>query len=399
MCRRCVLILGILACMGLSLRVSAGDTAATPQASLQELAVLSDAVAVARVGAATAAPASEGGALALWIERALKGRLQSDRDIIWVPRKELPKAEPGPALWLLFLARNADGSWHVQTGGRESNPIKLDSPNAAVVGEVSRYAGAYGARAEPEAPTEAEISLWIKKAGTGSHDTRREAFAKLLAAGDAARVQLLQALSSPEREIAAVARTLLPLTGGGAAVNGVRLILEPGMLTIKEGERRNVTVNLANLSEHEINVVTGQAAWGDNLQAAAAYEMRAQSPVGAGAKKAGEAPAAPTVLPQAYGQAPAGSARPLPLVRTAPALGTVALAVEVQLERATVDGKEALRLKFPHGYIVVGKGQAYSLRAHFDCPGPRPDQRRLMDANYWAGGQLVSNEIVVKVEP
>ena len=96
---------------------------------------------------------------------------------------------------------------------------------------------------------------------------------------------------------------------------------------------------------------------------------------------------------------PSPKARPLPLIRTVPALDVVELAVEVQLERTTADGKDVLRLKFPHGYIVVEKGQTYSLRVHFDCPGPRPDQRRLLEENYWAGGQLISNEIAVKVEP
>lgn len=385
---------------------AAAESAARAQElAPKELAVLSDAVAVARVGAASPAPAADGGALALWIERCLKGRLQAGRDIIWVPRKELPNGEPGPVLWLLFLARNADGSWHVQSGGREGKAIKLDGPNAPIIAEVAEYAGRCGAQPEPEPPCESEIALWIRKAAKGSHHASREAFDRLLAAGDGARPQLVAAASSRESESAAIAHTLLPLTGGGPAVNGLRLRLEPEAVTLKPGERRVLTVQFANLTGREMKVVTGQAAWGDNVLAAAAYEARflcigqtcPDHEVCDDCRQRARPPA-PTVLPQAYGAAQAGAAKPLPLVRAVPALGTTPLPVEIQLESATVDGKEQLRLKFPHGHIALSETGKYDVRVHFDCPGPRADQQRLLDANYWRGGQLTSNRIILAVK-
>jgi hypothetical protein len=57
-----------------------------------------------------------------------------------------------------------------------------------------------------------------------------------------------------------------------------------------------------------------------------------------------------------------------------------------------------LRLKFAHGYVVLDGAAKYSVRVHFDCPGPRADQLRLLAANYWRGGQLVSNEITLIVK-
>jgi len=38
------------------------------------------------------------------------------------------------------------------------------------------------------------------------------------------------------------------------------------------------------------------------------------------------------------------------------------------------------------------------MRVRFECPGPRPDQQRLIDDNYWAGGQLMSNEMTLVVK-
>ncbi|MCY3022022.1 MAG: hypothetical protein NTW87_23670, partial [Planctomycetota bacterium] len=63
----------------LGLHLFADDTATRPQLTVKELAVLSEAVAVARVGMVSAAPAADGGAAALWIERSLKGRLRGGR--------------------------------------------------------------------------------------------------------------------------------------------------------------------------------------------------------------------------------------------------------------------------------------------------------------------------------
>jgi len=72
--------------------------------------------------------------------------------------------------------------------------------------------------------------------------------------------------------------------------------------------------------------------------------------------------------------------------------------VQIELERSTVDGQEQRRLKFPHGFVPLPGPGRYAVRVTFACPGPRPDQTRLIEANYWGGGQLVSNEITLIVK-
>ena len=90
--------------------------------------------------------------------------------------------------------------------------------------------------------------------------------------------------------------------------------------------------------------------------------------------------------------------RLVPLVRPVPRVESTPLAIEVRVEKATADGKGQWRLVFPYGYVVLDGPGTYTMRVRFACPGPRPDQRELLDAGYWRGGQLVSNaiELVVK---
>ncbi len=353
-----------------------------------QLAVVSEAIVVARAGAGMAIVEGEGRSVALWIEHTVKGPLRGSRDIVWVHGKELPaQMESGGKAWLLFLKPGVDGYWHVQNGG--AAVLGADDPAVAA---VANFLGVRGAPPEPEPPSNDEMGLWIKKAAKGSKEARRQAFESLLAAGDSARPQLLSALGDAEREVAAVARTLLALCGGGPAVNNLRLVLEPAKLELSPGGKRMLSVNFANLAAQEMKVVTGRTNWGDNVQAAAAFDVRPQ-PAAAGKSS----PALPTTLPLAYGKPGLQESPPAPLVRTISAHGALPVAVEVRLETISLDGKNLLRLFFPHGHVDLPGPGAYAVRVYFDCPGPRPEQTRLLE-NYWKGGQLVSNAITLTVK-
>jgi hypothetical protein len=364
-----------------------GPIKAAPVLTLSDLAIFSEAVVVGRVGALSSEPAKNGGSVALWIERMLKGgRLRANRDIVWVPGNQLPKAEAGQH-YLLFLSQLGNGAWTVQTGGSEKNVVRLTDPKDPVLAEVSKAVGSYGPPAGVEAPAEGEVSEWIRKASRGSQEARREAYAKLIAAGDYARAELISECQNGDRDMAVVAQTVLPLITGGPAVNGLRLGLEPGLLEIDSTEPKNLQVNFTNLSKYELRVVTGSAAHGDVVLAASAYEIR---PLSAGAKigKVEGAPL-PTVLPVEYGAAIAGSS-PLPQVRSVAAMTVSPLTIRIELE-----GK---RLKFPHGFVELPGLGRYAIRVKFACPGPRPDQERLIASNLWGGGQLVSNDIELVVK-
>ena len=129
------------------------DGPAKPALTIEDLAMFSEAVIIARVGQTAAAPEKHGGSVALWVEQLLKGgKLHAGRDIIWVPKNELPQAEVN-SWWLLFLVQNGDGSWHVQNGGNEKNLIRLENRKAPVIAEVSKYVGSYGPPPLPEAPS------------------------------------------------------------------------------------------------------------------------------------------------------------------------------------------------------------------------------------------------------
>jgi hypothetical protein len=372
--------------------IQADPGTAKPVLTITDLAVFSEAVVVARPRMITNSPKSTDGAVALWIEKSLKGRLRGGRDIIWVPRNELPKAEVGGAMWLLFLTQLGDQSWHVQTGNSEKNLITVDSLTAPVLAEVSKAVGNYAPRADAEPASAEEVAQWIHKAANGSRKARNEAFANLIAAGDSARSELLLAASSDDRETANVGRTLLPLTMGGPAVNGLRLSLEPTKQLLKIGERKMLTVNHVNLAERDIRVVTGTAAMGDNILSAAAYEV---FPI---TDKSASAQALATVLPSTFGATIAGGGSPLPVIRVVPNLSVLPLTVDVTVENVMLDGKPELRLNFPHGYVALPGPGKYSVRVRFSGPGPRVDQQRLIDANYWGGGQLVSNTVELEIK-
>lgn len=386
----------VVAVVSFSTHADPGGALSAPGLTLQDLAIFSEAVVIVSPKVVTALPAETGGAVALWVEKALKGRLQGGRDIIWVPRNELPKAEVNGPMWLLFLTQMGNGAWRIQTGKNEKNLISIDSLQAPVIAEVSKHVGAYGPPPEPEPAAAEEIALWVKKAARGSRSARQDAFTKLLAAGDSARPELLEAAGSQDRETANVARTLLPLTGGGPAVHQMRLVLEPAALELSSGQSRMISVNFANLSGRDMPLVTGTGAQGDLVLASSAYILRPLS--AQDAKTSPQQPALPTVMPSGYGATIAGGAPPLPLIRNVPNFGVLPMPVRVELENVVIDGKPELRLKFPHGYITIPGPGKYSLRARFACPGPRPDQERLQSANYWGGGQLVSNDIVLIVK-
>lgn len=365
------------------------ESAAGSPETFEELALRADAVAVARVGALSREAA------ALWVVRALKGRLRSNCDIVWVPSKELPQADAGAALWLLCLSRGLDGSWHVMTGGRPENAVRLDRPDADAAANLAKLLGPGTSAAR--VPADAELELWVKKAAKGSEHARRDAIDNLVAASDAARPKLAAAAESSDKELAGTARKLLPLTGGGPVVNDLRLVLRPATVALQESGRAILGVDYANLSRRDITLVTGTTRWGENVLASASYELRPLGPEtpDGDAKPAG--PALPTSLSKSYGVEP-GSAAPIPRAAVVPALDVKSVGVEIKLERAKEGDKDELRLRFPHGYIAIPGPGRYSLSVRFACPGPQSGQGRLLAANYWGGGQLVSNPVTVIVK-
>jgi hypothetical protein len=200
----------------------------------------------------------------------------------------------------------------------------------------------------------------------------------------------LQALDGDsERSIAAAVRTLLPLTGGGPAVNGLRLLLRPEALEIHDGDTQRLTVNYGNITANEIVVVTGQAASGEVVRSIAAFDIR---PV-ALQKDSPQPEALKLNIPE-FTERNAG---PNPFVHTIQPFTAFPVDVELSLERLKGADKDRFRLKFPFGYVDLPGLGKYALRVHFDCPGPRPGQERLLDQNFWGGGQLISNTIILTV--
>lgn len=392
------LALIFMACFVLtSEAVQAGET--RPALPATEVAVLCEAVVVAHVGSATPSPAANGGSLAFWVDRTLKGRLNGGRDIIWIPQKELPKVQPNDKkLWLLFLSSLGDGSWHIAAG---SEAETVESVNAPKLAEISKAIGSFAPKLDGEAPDDAELVSLVKKAARGSQEARRDAMQKLLAGGEGVKMYLSSLTTSDEHDVATLARTLLPLFNGGPAVKELRLSLEPLTLAMTPGDIRNLTVNFANLSTNSMRIVTGQSAWGENVLAAGAYEIRQLSgddgDKKAAAKSAAAAPL-PSIMPADYGKPRTEGGSALPLIATAHDMSLMPLTVGIELEKFAADGKELRRVKFPHGHVVLPGPGKYALRVRFACPGPRPDQQRLIDAHYWGGGQLVSNDIVLLVK-
>jgi len=112
--------------------VSAAEPAKLDDA-IQQLAVESEAVVVARVSSQAALPRESGGSFALWIVRSVKGRLRGGRDIIWVGQKELAGGEVSPQLWMLFLQRGSQGDWHIKSGANNAGLVKLTDLRAPVL--------------------------------------------------------------------------------------------------------------------------------------------------------------------------------------------------------------------------------------------------------------------------
>jgi hypothetical protein len=391
------LALIFMACFVLTAEaVQAGET--RPALPATEVAVLCEAVVVAHVGSVSNAPAATGGSLAFWVDRTLKGRLNGGRDIIWIPRKELPKVQADGKLWLLFLSSLGDGSWHVAAGSEAETVESVTAPKLA---EISKAIGSFAPKQDGEAPDDAELVSLVKKAARGSQEARRDAMQKLLAGGEGVKMYLSSMTTSDEHDVMTLARTLLPLFNGGPAVKELRLSLEPLTLAMTPGDLRNLTVNFANLSTSDMRIVTGQSAWGENVLAAGAYEIRQLSGEDGEKKAAAKGTviaALPSIMPADYGKPRTEGGSPLPLIASAHAMSLMPLTVGIELEKFAADGKELRRVKFPHGHIVLPGPGKYALRVRFAGPGPRPDQQRLIDAHYWGGGQLVSNDIVLLVK-
>ncbi|HYF49738.1 MAG TPA: hypothetical protein VEJ63_10055, partial [Planctomycetota bacterium] len=240
------------------------------------------------------------------------------------------------------------------------------------------------------------VQSWMKSAARGSQERRREAMLHLIRGGDSVVPVLNQGLSDGDHQIVSLAQTLLPIMQGGPVVNGLRLTLDPGRVELSPGQQRIITVNYSNVSDQPVRVVTGASTWGDNVVSAAAWEVRPVSINAEGKTTLGEA--LPTVLPFGFGQLREGESAPQPLTRVTQAFAQTAIAVSLRVEKVQVDGKDVTRLLFPHGHVDLAAATQYQLRVRFECPGPRADQRRLIDAQYWMGGRLVSNEILLDVK-
>jgi hypothetical protein len=363
--------------------------------AVMTLALKSDAVVIAHVGASSTVPIKDDGAVALWIDLAMKGKLQGGKDIIWIPGKELPKAAASP-YWLLFLVQEPGGKWHAASGVDGAGPVAIKDYQSDPVPAVKRFLGSYGPAAPPEPPSESEIDGLIRKAANGGQDTRNEAFLALLSAGDGIRQSLANAAESSDNQIAAVGRTLLPLMQGGPVVNNVRLALTPSTLELRPGESKVFGIHLANRTELDIRIVTGVSTRGDNVSASAAYEIqKVLEGAELGDKPTARlSPVLRTTLPKDYGVS-AESNSPLPLLKKIPSFATLDIGVEVNLQSVALgDGKkETWVLSFPQGHVEMPGPGTYLVRVRFDCPGPRADQPRLVEQNYWAGGQLLSNDI------
>jgi hypothetical protein len=313
--------------------------------------------------------------------------LRGGRDIIWVAPEDLPGAEVGDTLWLLFLKRGAQGEWRTLRGAHDEGLAKVPDLRANAVAAAAAFFGNHGEPTATEVPGDDEIRRWIEDAANASRNDARIAKTKLLAAGDTIRPFLQAAETESERSISAAARTLLPLTGGGPAVNGVRLLLRPELLEMHDGDTQRLTVNFGNITANDIVIVTGQSTSGEFVQSVSAFEIR---PIAA---KDVPAPDALKVTPPVY---PERSAAPNAFVHTIQGFTVMPIDVELGLERSKEE-KGHFRLKFPFGTVDLPGLGKYSLRVRFDCPGPRPNQERLIEQNFWGGGQLVSNPIILTI--
>ena len=387
--------LSVIGCLSvLTLASVRGDEAAISEGQ-KLLAIKSDAVVVARVGMLSPAVKDNPAFAALWVERAMKGSFTGGRDIVWVSCRSFPKAEVGASLWLVFLTRAADGVWHVHNNEAGEGLVEVKSTTAPEVARVAKFTGHYAPPTEIETLSDGDLVELLKTAARGSQERRRESMLRLIRGGPAVVPALETALSSDDHQDVSLAQTLLPLMRGGPAVNGLRLSLEPEAVELKPEQRRIISVNFSNVSDQPMRIVTGASTWGDNVVSSSAWEVR---PINVDENgKATPGAALPTVLPFGFGQPKEGDARPQPLVRVAPAFAQAPIAVPLRLEKVQVDGKDVLRLFFAQGHVDLTAATRYSLRVKFECPGPRADQRGLVDAQYWGGGRLVSNEMILEI--
>ena len=361
--------------------------------ALQQLSVESEAVVVARISSQASLPKESNGSFALWIVRSIKGRLRGGRDIIWVGQKDLPGAEVGPQLWLLFLQRGSQSDWHTKVGANNAGLVKIPDLRAPVLLSTIHFIGNHG---EPpdyaEELSDADLKGWMEQAANGSRDGSHEGLAKLAEQGPFVIPILQKYEAQPERSVSAAARTLLSLVVSGPPVNGLRLALHPGTIEFHDGERHVINANLANITSKEMNVVTGVTLTGESLRAVTAFDV-----FRADAKGHLSGPALKTVFTPSASATENPKSSALPITHTVAAFSVLPLALELNLECKKDAGKTSIRLNFPQGYVDLPEFGSYMIRAHFDCPGPRLDQQRLVDENYWGGGQLISNEILISV--
>ena len=394
--RRFIVIALILA----AVRVAGAEPIPIPDA-LQQLAVQSEAVVVARVGSVSASPHEHGGAYALWIVRSLKGRLRGGRDIVWIYHKDLPGAEIGNQLWLLFLSRDEQAVWTTLKGANDEGLVKLPDPQAPVLGAAAQFIGKHGEPPDfPDLVLEGDSRPLLEQAGNSNRTSSREALAKLAAQGPDIVPFIRAAEAGEERSISAAARMLLPLVTAGPPVNGMRLGLQPAQpekIELHDGEKRAVTVNFCNVTLTDITLATGATLSGEAVRAVTAFDVfktdSKQQPAG------GPLAGVLTAAVEAMAENPKSAT--MPIIHRATPLAAFGVDVQLSLDCGNTPGKTPMRLRlyFPQGYVELPGFGAYLLRAHFDCPGPRPDQQRLVNENFWGGGQLVSNDILVIVAP
>jgi hypothetical protein len=361
--------------------------------ALQQLAAESEAVVVARVNSVSAQPRKGGGAFALWIVRSIKGRLRGGRDIIWIAQKDLPGGDLNPQLWLLFLQRGQNGDWHTRLGANNDGLVKLADLRAPVLLSTLHFLGNHGEPPDfPEPIDDGEIKGWMEQAANGSRTGSMEGFTKLAAQGPYIIPKLQDYESQSERSISAAARTLLPLVTSGPPVNGLRLGLRPAAVEFHDGDRREITAVFANITSVDTTMVTGMTLTGESVRAITAYDIWKTDgkghPIGS---------PLPTVLTAPDVAAENQKSVQMPIRHAIPAISVYPSDVDLSLECKKDAGKNSIRLNFPQGYVELPGFGTYAVRAHFDCPGPRLDQQRLIDEHYWGGGQLVSNDSLITI--
>jgi len=390
----------LIICAGLACVALLGSRAFAEEpafsSDLQQLAVESEAVVVARVGGVSSLPPETCGGFALWIVRSIKGRLRGGRNIVWIGHDDLPAGSGiGEQLWLLFLRRDQDAAWRTNKGPDNVGLVKLSGIDAPVLRRAMSFLGYHGEPPDfPELACACDLTSLIQQAAATDLPTSRQAISKLATFGPDAIPVIQDAEANPDRQIASVGRTLLPLLVSGPAVNGLRLGLRPTAMDFHDNEQHVATLNLCNITQSDILAVTGETLRGEVIQTVTAFDVFKTDaklrPIGT------PLPGTLTMVEIAVNNPKSHSH---PLIHKVPGLSVYPLDLELSVEVDHTVGSKAVRLRFPLGYVDLPGFGSYVLRAHFDCAGPRPDQEALETEGFWLGGQLVSNEMVITVSP